>query len=139
MVRESELVAQLGSNDTVLQAMRELVGGVTATELEHCELSDAALEALISGLSDPNPRVRWWCVQIFDHQGDERAMRAIARCLDDPVPRVRRNAVHALTCEKCKPDGACALDDDTRARIAYIARHDPSPKVRAEAARGLAE
>lgn len=101
--RERELVAKLASKDTVLVAMREFVGGVTATELNACELSDAAFSALSEGLSHANPRVRWWCIQIFDHADDDRAMRALAGCLDDPIARVRRNAVHALTCDKCKP------------------------------------
>lgn len=138
MEHERELVQRLGSKATVLDAMRELVGGVTATELKRCALSEGAFEALVAGLSDPNPRIRWWCIQIFDHQGDDRAMHAVAGCLDDPVARVRRNAVHALTCEKCKPGGACALDTEVVAKIANMAVRDPSPKVRAEAARGLA-
>lgn len=97
MQRERELVAKLASNDTVLEAMRDLVRGVSAAELKECALSDAAFSALSEGLSDANPRVRWWCIQIFDHTDDDRAMRAVAECLDDPVARVRRNAVHALT------------------------------------------
>jgi hypothetical protein len=39
--------------------MRELVGGVTATELRTVALSDAAFQALVDGLKDPNPRIRW--------------------------------------------------------------------------------
>ena len=33
---------------------------------------------------------------------------ALQRCLEDPHPNVRKAALHAVTCEHCKPDG-CVL------------------------------
>ena len=100
---ERELVQMLAAKDTRLDAMRALAGGVTATDLRTAQLSDAAAEALIDGLDDPNPKIRWWCVQLLDHLPDARAFAALGRALHDPVPRVRRNAAHALGCRACKP------------------------------------
>ena len=84
------------------RAITALVGGLTGTELRRVRLTDAARNALIRGLEHANPRVRWWCLQLMDHVGDERCLEHIIRALDDPVPRVRKMAQHALECEKCK-------------------------------------
>jgi len=118
--------------------MRCLVGGVTATELRTARVSDAAFDSLVDGLSDPNPRVRWWCLQLLDHVPDHRAIGPIATMLDDPVPRVRRNAAHALGCAGCKPLWSGELPAEALAKLAAVASADPNPKVRAEASLALA-
>jgi len=58
--------------------------------------------------------------------------------LDDPVGKVRRHAVHALTCDVCKPD-KCGLElsKNVRARIKEVARTDPDERVRLEASAAL--
>ncbi len=98
------LVQLLPHTETMGDAMRGLIGGVTATELRSAEATPAAFAALSEGVSDPNPRVRWWCVQALDHILSAAAVEIISRALDDPVPRVRRNAAHALSCAGCKPE-----------------------------------
>jgi len=135
---EFDLVQRLGSKATYLDAMRNLVGGVTATELRRAQVSEAAFEALVNGLSDPNPRIRWWCVQILDHVPDHRAVTAIAAALQDEVPRVRRNAAHALGCLACKPDWDSSLPPDVVVSLSELAESDPNEKVRLEAQRALA-
>ena len=95
-------------------------------------------QALREGLEDPNPQVRWWCIQVLDHVPDERAVPAIAATLDDPVPRVRRNAVHALGCTACKPTWCGQLPTAIRQHLVDMADNDPNAKVRAEAVRVLA-
>jgi hypothetical protein len=120
------------------EALRRLVGGATATHLRTIQLDDPTCEALTEGLSDPNPRVRWWCVQVLDHVPDARATGALIAALDDQVPRVRRNAVHALGCGACKPGWSGALPLDVLEKVARMATADPSQKVRAEANRTLA-
>jgi HEAT repeat protein len=132
-VTERELVQQLATKDGCLDAMRALVGGVTTTELRHVQITDEAFDALVEGLSDPNPRVRWWCVPLLDHVPDGRAVAAVARALDDPVPRVRRNAAHALGCVACKPDWDGGLPAHIVARLERLATSDPNAKVRAQA------
>lgn len=137
MTREQELV-QLLRTDQCLAAMKELVGGATATELRSAQISPKALDALMEGLHDENPRTRWWCVQILDHVPEPRAVAAIATLLDDPVARVRRNAAHALGCVMCKPTWPGGLPDHVVRKLGALAESDPSPKVRAEAALALA-
>jgi HEAT repeat protein len=132
-----ELIQQLATKTTRLEAMRGLVGGVTATELRHVEISERAFEALVDGLDDPNPRVRWWCVQLLDHVPDRRAIVAVARALDDPVPRVRRNAAHALACVACKPDWHGGLPAGVTAQLERLATSDPNPNVRTLAQHAL--
>jgi HEAT repeat protein len=134
---ERELVQQLASKADRVAAMRVLVGGVTATALRSVTLTDGAFEALQDGVTDPNPKVRWWSIQLLDHVADARAVAAVARALDDPVPRVRRNAAHALGCVACKPDWRNALPADITTALARLATFDPNAKVRAEAHRAL--
>ena len=88
------------------QAIRALVGGLTATELRRVHPTDDARAALIAGLDHANPTVRWWCLQLLDHVGAEPCFEPILRALDDPVPRVRAMALHALECECCRQSPA---------------------------------
>jgi hypothetical protein len=133
-----DLVEQLARPQQRNQAIVALVGGITATELRAItELPEDVFDALRRGLHHASPKVRWWCVQLLDHVPDERALWAIAGLLDDPVPRVRRNAVHALGCLACKPDG-CDLPAPLLQRIAALADSDPNSKVRTEAQYALA-
>jgi hypothetical protein len=120
------------------EALQRLVGGVTASHLRTVQLDEPTFEALTEGLSDPNPRVRWWCVQVLEHVPDARAIGALTTALDDQVPRVRKNAVHALGCGACKPGWSGALPLDVLERVARMAVADTSHKVRDEANRTLA-
>ncbi len=129
---------QLASKRDRNAAIRALVGGLTATELRSVRVDDATIDALARGLGDPNPVVRWWCVQLLDHVPDQRGIDLIVPLLDDPVPRVRRNAVHTLGCAACKPTAEICLSPETRARIRRLADSDPNGKVRDEASRLLA-
>jgi hypothetical protein len=134
MTSEQQLVQSFARKGCELDALRGLTGGVTATQLRTATLTDHAFDAVVAGLADPSPRVRWWCIQVLDHVPDRRAARAIAEMLDDPVPRVRRNAVHALGCVACKPGWREALPVDVREKLERLATDDPNEKVRREAA-----
>jgi hypothetical protein len=90
---------------------------VTATELRRVRVAPPVLGTLAEGVHDPDPRVRWWCVQLLDHINDQRALIALTDALDDPVPRVRRNAAHALGCVACKPAWDESLPDVAAARL----------------------
>ena len=120
-----------------LDALRGLAGGVTATHLRTATLTDESFAAVSEGVSDPNARVRWWCIQVLDHVPDARALPVIAVALNDPVARVRRNAAHALGCVGCKPDWDGVLPTAVLERVNDLAAHDPSEKVRKEAAATL--
>lgn len=134
---EEELVRLFGVKGRELDALRGLTGGVTAKHQRAARLTDDAFAAVVGGISDANPRVRWWCIQVLDHVPDMRAISVIASALDDPVPRVRRNAAHALGCVTCKPEWDGALSTPTVERLRHIAAEDPSEKVRRETAATL--
>jgi HEAT repeat protein len=133
-----ELVQRFQSKTERNDAIRQLVGGLTATELRSIEIDDETIDALARGLADVNPVVRWWCIQVLDHVPDARAIGLIVPMLDDPVARVRRNAVHALGCQVCKPSAEMCLTPDVLDRIRALAETDPNDKVRDEARRLLA-
>jgi len=137
MTPETTLVEQLSSKADRLQAMRGLMGAVNARELRSVQITEAAFVALVEGLSHPNPQVRWWSVQLLDHCPDPRAVDAIVPLLDDPVARVRRNAAHALSCQRCKPSWSGQLAGSVIERLAAMAQADPNAKVRVEAATAL--
>src|SRR5262245_29910608 len=126
MTPEQTLVQGFADPTSVLVSMHGLAGGITTTKLRAARLTDAAFDALVEGLRDPHPRVRWWCIQVLDHVPDPRALTAIAELLDDPVPRVRRNAAHALGCVVCKPEWEGVLPDGAAAKLARLASDDPN-------------
>ncbi len=138
MTPEQLLVQQFGRRGHEVEALRGVAGGVTATHLRRAQLTPAAFDAVLEGLADSNPRVRWWCVQVLDHVADPRAVEAIASLLDDPVPRVRRNAAHALGCVACKPQWSGALPPQVTEKLIGLATQDPNMKVRNEVALALA-
>ena len=138
MTPEVALVERLASKTDRMAAMRALIGGVNARELRSAQVTDAAFDALLGGLAHPNPQVRWWSIQLLDHCPDARAIDAIGPLLDDPVPRVRRNAVHAVTCRVCKPAWSATLPATVGERLAVLAASDANDEVRAEATAALA-
>jgi HEAT repeat protein len=129
-------VQQLGTH-RCLDAMTMLVGSVKSSELRAVCVDEATFVALVDGLADPNPRIRWWCVQLLDHIPDERTFDALIPVLDDPVPRVRRNAAHAMGCRVCKPSWDGSLPEEALARLRALAHSDSSAKVRGEALQAL--
>lgn len=133
-----ELVNQLASKQVRNTAIIRLVGALNARDLAQVTLKPEAREALVHGLSHQNAKVRWWCLQLMDHLADESLIPSILPLLDDPVAKVRRHAVHALTCDVCKPD-RCGLElsQSVRQRIEEIARTDSDARVRLEAHTGL--
>jgi HEAT repeat protein len=135
---ERTSVAALADKHHRLDAMRSLLGGVNARDLRSVQLTDAAFDALVDGLDDSNPVVRWWSIQLLDHCADQRAIDAIVPMLSDTVPRVRRNAAHALGCVVCKPDWSGTLTPEALRQLSRLANWDPNLKVRAEARSALA-
>ena len=83
--------------------------------------------ALVAGLESPEWRVRRSCCRLLDDVDfTPESLRALEGALDDPDPRVRRAALHTLSCQHCKPSG-CALE--IRPLFERMAR-DPSRRVR---------
>src|SRR5215831_5668316 len=132
-----QLVDLLGDKRQHQAAVVALLGGITATELRKVKVTQAAKEALIAGLKHPNSKVRWWCIQYMDHVADESYLQPLLEAArTDPTPKNRRHAIHALTCEICKPE-RCSLDIDIRAELAGIAETDSDESVRALATEEL--
>jgi HEAT repeat protein len=104
------------------------VRAVIVARGEHRPLVDALLEGLASGDS----RVRHDCAHALDHFADERCVAPLRRLLADPVPRVRRMALHVLSCDGCKLTPLPAADDLV-ARVIHSALADPSINVRRHA------
>ena len=119
-------------------AIVALVGAVNAHDLSNITLKPEAKKALIGGLEHGNAKVRWWCLQLIDHLADESFVPFVLPLLDDPVGKVRKHAVHALTCDMCKPD-RCGLElsEQIRAKIAEVAQTDVDERVRNEARAAL--
>ena len=129
-----ELVQRFGVKSERLAAMEALVGtSLGATALRKVQLAPEAYDALVEGLRDPNPAVRYNCVSLLDHVPNAEALFAVVPLLDDPVPRVRRIAVHTLACIACKPTAEINLPSELLAKVAEMAESDPSEKVRNEA------
>jgi hypothetical protein len=61
-----------------------------------------AVTTLIAGAEHSRPRVRAACVALMDHLADERCCTSLERALHDASPLVRRHAVHAIGCQRCK-------------------------------------
>lgn len=95
------------------------------------------VDALIAGLNDSDPSVRYACAGAMDHFADDRCVEPLRQLLDDPVPRVRRMALHALSCDACKVT-PLRTNDDFVAMAIERATTDPSINVRRHAAAELA-
>jgi len=81
--------------------------------------------------SHPNPKIRWQCLTLLDHlDGDESVPVFIDALLGDPVPRVRRHALHALSCDRCKTAPLCV---DVVPVVAKCLHNDDNAKVRRQA------
>jgi HEAT repeat protein len=83
--------------------------------------------ALVAGLGSSDWRVRRSCCRLLDDLDfTPGSLAALQLALDDPDPRVRRSALHTLSCQHCKPSG-CALE--IQPLFERMAR-DPSRRVR---------
>ena len=90
------------------------------------------MTAVVQGLAHPEPPVRRACLDFLDHHADDLCVDDLRRvALRDPIPRVRRFAVHALGCVRCKTR---PLDLDLIEFLAMVAaRRNENVKVRREA------
>ena len=95
---------------------------------------EAGRAAVRQGLENPRPRVRVACADFYDHLGRDEDVPVLCDLLGDPVPSVRRQAVHSLACQRCKP---APLQADLTETLIGLALHDPVPRVRREAVYGL--
>jgi HEAT repeat protein len=121
-----QLVELLGSHDwrTIQTTWEALVA-----------TGERGLGAVVAGLAHPNARVRRGCADFLDHYGTDACIPALRQtALHDPVSGVRRAAVHALLCQRCKP---CPLTGDILDFLVQVALEDSNVRVRGEAIWGL--
>jgi len=132
MSRCHELVEAFGDSTRRNAAIVELVGAINARDLRRARVSPDAKAALLAGLEHPNAKIRWWCLQLMDHLADESYLEPILAKLSDPVAKVRRHAIHALSCGACKPNRQ-ALSIEIEETLIGVAANDTDEKVRADA------
>lgn len=136
----AELVDQLAYKEKRSEVIIALVGAINARDLAKVVLDAEPKNALIEGLTHENAKVRWWCLQLMDHVADESFIPYIIPLLHDPVGKVRKHAVHALTCDICKPDRCgLALSLDVKEQIERVSVKDPDKRVRDEAQAALVQ
>jgi hypothetical protein len=84
----------------------------------------------------PRPKVRRYCADLLDHHGDDRCVETLFRCLSDPIPKIRWQAVHSLSCQRCK---ATPLQTDVVPVMISVLESDPTRRVREEAIYALGQ
>lgn len=143
---EAEVAAMLAAartGDPSALALRPGVGSAiqrAARDLLAARPDDRGqvLRVLLQGLTHANPSVRYECAHALDTYGDTSCIASLLALTDDPVPRVRRIAIHALSCHACKPE-SFAGSDAVRDRLARAALSDPSVQVRRHAVVAVAQ
>lgn len=96
------------------------------------------VNGLLEGLKHTEAPVRYHCAAALDHLADERFIEPLRQLLDDPVARVRRAALHSLSCDACKVSPLPNRDELTDKMI-EMALKDSSLRVRRVAADSLAQ
>ena len=96
-----------------------------------------ATPALRRGLTADDFKVRVGCLKVLDHTMDEAAVPEMIANLDHPEGEVRKWALHALACDRCK-EGACRPGEDDVIPIALrMLAEDRSRGVRSMAVQML--
>ena len=98
------------------------------------QAGQAALDLVVEGLTHPSAAVRRQCAAFMDHHADDRCVPQLYEAVNDPVPSVRREALHALGCQQCKP---APLAVDALPVLIDHALGDPSKRVRLSAVAGI--
>lgn len=92
-----------------------------------------ATPVLRRGLRHPDVAVRVGCCMVLDHYLDEAAVPELMANLEHRHEQVRKWALHALACDRCK-EGSCRPAENEIVPIALrMLREDPSRRVRVEA------
>src|SRR5262249_870082 len=91
----------------------------------------AGMDAVIEGLSHPNPAVRRGCAAFLDDHGTEAHVATLLHVVqNDPDAGVGDAAAHSLGCQECK---VSPVQVDLVPPLIEIALSDTSARVRREA------
>jgi HEAT repeats len=123
----------LASSDVVALAARMAIPLRDILEVRAHLLETKQLYLLVNGLllglENARPKVRADCAGALDHFADERCAEPLMRLLSDPIPKVRRHALHSLSCDACKLV-PLEVTDDLVARLIEMTLYDPNIRVR---------
>jgi hypothetical protein len=81
-----------------------------------------------AALEHPNGKIKRHALGILDHHANDESTDTFRLALLDPAPVVRLNALHGLSCERCRVGELCT--DDVVPALIDVLEHDDSPKVR---------
>ena len=130
----------LASSDVVALAARMAIPLRDILEVRAHLLETKRLHLLVNGLllglEHSWPKVRADCAGALDHFADERCAEPLTRLLSDPVPKVRRMALHSLSCDACKLV-PLEVTGDLVAQLIEMTLHDSSIRVRRAALHNL--
>ena len=121
-----DLVQDLGVRHRSKAALRELM-----------RQGPGATRALQRGLWDANPAVRVGCCVILDHHLDASAIPDLLANVAHEDAAVRRWALHALTCDRCKQGECRPGEDDTIPLAMQMLTEDADYQVRTAAVHAL--
>jgi hypothetical protein len=82
----------------------------------------------LAALHHPNGKTRRFALGVLDHHANDESTDIFRQALHDPAPVVRLNALHGLSCERCRVGEICA--DDVVSSLIDVLENDDSPKVR---------
>jgi HEAT repeat protein len=88
----------------------------------------AALQA--AAVADADPRIRTRCLEVLDHLANDVSTATFATALSDPVTAVRAQALHGLTCERCRTEDVGVVDVVTLVVAAFEGEPDPDLRHR---------
>jgi hypothetical protein len=97
----------------------------------------APIDALqAAAVADADPWVRARCLEVLDHLANDASTTTFAAALADPVAAVRAQALHGLTCERCRSEdlGVAAVV----ARVVAAFEEESDPELRHRCVRALA-
>lgn len=95
----------------------------------------SGMRVALEALSDSDPHLRGAALGFIDHHATDACVpQLIHVALSDPDADVRRGALHALMCERCKPE---PLGIDVLPLLIQLFRGDANRRVRFTAAQAL--
>jgi hypothetical protein len=99
------------------------------------EAGPSGMLVALEALAHPDPRLRGAALGFIDRHATSACVPQLTQVAPhDPVPDVRRAALHALLCERCKPE---PLQIDVLPLLIRMFREDANRRVRFTAAVGL--
>jgi len=98
-----------------------------AAEWELFHRGKQNLDLLRAGMESPNWRIRAGSAGLMDHLADDSCGEPLLALLRDPHEKVRRAALHSVSCEPCKDEPLCV---DWVPEVVRLAQADRIVRVR---------